>query len=248
MTKPQPWTRHEIRKLTKLYEEGGTRHAQEQLPNRTKKAIKVKATKLMLQSGIPQGHIHAKHVLHQRNKKQGISQYLLTKAKQDGVLHYNPNTWIKYTVPIEWADKFNQQFQQTWNDYQQTINWLTTQDIANALNYNRSYIARAFTNNERLAQELHAHIQIKRINYPNTHLKFHPQQAHAFTKKYVEHMTCPNCKHKKTHVITTRPGGTKQHPDPTETKRLRHCRKCNHRFHTTELPTKALTHQLMNLK
>jgi len=247
MPKNPDWTRHEIRTLIQTYEEGGTHLAQQKLPNRNIKAIKTKAVKLMLQSGIPDGYIQAKHVMH-KGQTQRVAKYLLTKAKQDGVLRYNPHTWIKYTVPIEWADQFTQTFNQQWNDYQQTLNWHTSQQIADALNYNRTHITRAFKDNTRLAQEIYAQVEVKRIHYPNNTLKYHPTQATKFIERYNKLMTCPNCNNQKTRVITTRAGGTKQKPDRTELKRRRHCPQCNHRFQTTELPTKALTRQLMNLQ
>jgi len=241
-----PWSRHEIRVLTKAYSEGGTYLAAQQLPRRNAKAIKTKAVQLMLTAGVPDGYVEAKHVMAKKSGKfNRVSCHVLNKARADGVLRYEPNTWIKYTVPVEWAEQFTRDFNEDWDLYQQTRVWLTPGKLAKLLGYNQAYLNRAFLNNERIAREIYAHVETVRLKYPRSTLKFHPAQATTFAEGYVKHMTCPKCSHSKTKVIRTTAGGTVKKPDYRERKRRRYCPNCEHRFYTTEMATRELTQRLM---
>lgn len=244
MTSPyRYWTSAEEQILKIAYQEGGLPLAKERLPHRAKDAIKWKASTLLLCAGVPNGYIAAIDVFATRQGKNEtdrlrVSQYLLTRAREDGVLREAPGTLIKYTVPIEWADRFVEEIEAEQEHIREHRDWLRTRDLAKLLNHSHRYITRAFNENLLLARQIYAHVDSVAIKYPVPHRVFEPRQAQAFAAILKRKMTCPQCKNEKTYVLRTR-------DLKDEIKRRRHCRKCGHRFFTTELPSKELTQALL---
>ena len=237
MNQYKRWTNKEIKLLQQHYTQGGINQAAPHLPNRTRKAIESKASKLMIYA-TDQDHLIPLRRLHTRTSNE-CSKRAITQAKKDKQLIITPHARARYHVTREWALKYAQQLQREQQTRQLTRNWHTSTQLAQALNTTRKTV---------LTQLLYAlkpkpkmkgstgkliilytnPIQNYNPKHGQPEWKFHPKGTKLLTQKVKANMKCPNCHKHKTIVTRTTDDGI-------EITRDRKCNHCNHKYKTLEL-------------
>lgn len=169
--KPEPkeWRKYEKTAIKKYYAWHGaewlSNHLAELGYNRSVYAIRVYATKHMIDGYAPEGYVVIHHT-HQNGIKSSIGK----QAKRDGVLKRAAKAWV---VPEDWYDNYLAEEMELIEHANKYSDWVTIRDIAMHKRMSESTLRSQWRRNVKMGAKLNR-IPRETIYYPVKTYVWHP--------------------------------------------------------------------------